>query len=309
MKEKKYLIYMHTNKFNNKKYIGQTCEDPERRWRKDGKGYRECPLFWKAIQAYGWDNFDHEIIEENLSVEEAEEREIYWIAYYDTFDNPDKGYNLTPGGGNYMQQLWGMPEYREKMCQAFREARKKSWENPDFREKALNNLISGVKRVWADPEWRKKRIEAITGDKNPNAKCVINIDTGKRFTTISEAAKWAGLNCISGIGECCKGKQKSSGFHPTLGYRLHWCFEGEEDKIDFKALEEERGKHKNTINVKCLENNRIFKDANEAGRWAGLKNGDSVRKCCLNKQKTTGINPDTGERCTWQYISEEVRDN
>ena len=83
----------------------------------------------------------------------------------------------------------------------------------------------GVKKAWNDPQWREKRIENITGDKNPNAKAVKNIETGKIFTTIKEAAIWAGLNSVSGIGQCCRGKQKTSGKHPETGEPLHWVFE------------------------------------------------------------------------------------
>lgn len=32
MKEKSYCIYIHINKINNKVYIGQTCQEPEKRW-------------------------------------------------------------------------------------------------------------------------------------------------------------------------------------------------------------------------------------------------------------------------------------
>ena len=38
---KTYVIYMHVNKINNKKYIGITCQTLQNRWRK-GKGYNEC---------------------------------------------------------------------------------------------------------------------------------------------------------------------------------------------------------------------------------------------------------------------------
>ena len=39
MASKLYCIYMHKNKVNNKVYIGQTCQSPERRWGKNGINY------------------------------------------------------------------------------------------------------------------------------------------------------------------------------------------------------------------------------------------------------------------------------
>lgn len=61
MFEKPYCVYIHTNKINKKSYIGITCQKPEHRWGCNGNGYAECPHFWRAIQKYGWDNFDHKI--------------------------------------------------------------------------------------------------------------------------------------------------------------------------------------------------------------------------------------------------------
>ena len=58
MTEKKYCVYVHTNKANGKKYIGITCRNPEVRWR-NGAGYKRHPKFYAAIQKYGWDGFTH----------------------------------------------------------------------------------------------------------------------------------------------------------------------------------------------------------------------------------------------------------
>lgn len=92
----KWLIYKHTSP-SGKVYIGQTMQtNPQNRWQ-HGNGYkRHNTLFYKAIQKYGWNNFSHEIIENNiLTQHEANEREIYWISFYNSFKN---GYNATPGG-------------------------------------------------------------------------------------------------------------------------------------------------------------------------------------------------------------------
>ena len=52
-----YCIYMHRNKINNKKYIGQTKQEPpSKRWGKDGIGYKDSSHFYNAIQKYGWNN-------------------------------------------------------------------------------------------------------------------------------------------------------------------------------------------------------------------------------------------------------------
>lgn len=220
--EKKYCIYIHINKANKKVYIGQTCQNPERRWR-NGEGYKDSPLFYLAIQKYGWNNFEHKILETNLSQAEANERERYWIKIYNA-NNKQNGYNLTPGGQSYMAELWAQPEYKEKMKKSFSKSRKKQFQNIKIREQRLSTLKNGIKKAWNDPQWREKRIEKITGDKNPNSKKVINLETNKVFSTIKEAATWAQLKSVSGIGQCCRGKQKTSGKHPITGEPLHWRF-------------------------------------------------------------------------------------
>lgn len=88
---KTWVIYCHTNKVNGKKYIGLThhSDDPNKRWR-DGNGYlgrtTHHKIFAAAIKLYCWENFDHEILEDRIStLEEANDREKYWISYYHTY--------------------------------------------------------------------------------------------------------------------------------------------------------------------------------------------------------------------------------
>ena len=216
-----YVIYCHTNKINGKKYVGQTCMETEKRWR-SGFGYRGVPFF-NAIQKYGWENFSHEILEKNLTSEQANQREIYWISFFNS-NHKDYGYNATPGGNNYMSEMWKDDQYRKKMIESFKIARKKTWSDPQVAAKLQARLQEGVQKFWNDPEKRSKRIQNIVGDKNPNAKKVQCIQTGQIFTTIKEASAWAGLKAVSGIGQCCKGLQKTSGKHPQTGESLHWGY-------------------------------------------------------------------------------------
>ena len=63
-----WCVYKHTNKTNGKVYIGKTCRKPEYRWN-EGKGYIYQRHFWNAINKYGWDNFEHEILIKDLDAE------------------------------------------------------------------------------------------------------------------------------------------------------------------------------------------------------------------------------------------------
>lgn len=91
-----YTLYKHTFP-NNKVYIGITKQNPIIRWRTDGSGYKRNPLMWKAIQKYGWNNIQHEIIYTGLTEEEANTLEVEVITQYNA-TNPEYGYNIWPGG-------------------------------------------------------------------------------------------------------------------------------------------------------------------------------------------------------------------
>lgn len=90
-------IYKITNLINGHQYIGQSI-NIGRRWKEHrctaASGlYNEYPLY-RAILKYGIENFEFSVIEE-CSKEELNEKERYWISYYDSYNN---GYNQTTGG-------------------------------------------------------------------------------------------------------------------------------------------------------------------------------------------------------------------
>ena len=87
-------IYKITNLANNKAYIGQSVAI-EKRWTKHRSAKDEYPIH-RAMRKYGLENFSFEIIEK-CSQEKLNEREKFWISYYETL-NPEKGYNLSLGG-------------------------------------------------------------------------------------------------------------------------------------------------------------------------------------------------------------------
>ena len=97
MQKTNYSLYMHENKINNKRYIGITCQkNVNKRWQ-NGNGYKTNKYFYRAIQKYGWDNFEHCILFENKTKKEALKYEILLIEALNT-TNPLVGYNITKGG-------------------------------------------------------------------------------------------------------------------------------------------------------------------------------------------------------------------
>lgn len=85
-------IYKITNKINGKVYIGQSYDILER-WERHKRTRDQCAIH-KALQKYGIDNFMFEILEE-CPKDELDEREKYWIKYYNSYFT---GYNMTLGG-------------------------------------------------------------------------------------------------------------------------------------------------------------------------------------------------------------------
>ena len=91
-----YTVYIHINKQNKKKYIGITSMSVKERWR-NGYGYSDKLPIGRAIRKYGWNEFMHEILCENLSEGDAKNIEIELIKRLHT-QNPKYGYNICAGG-------------------------------------------------------------------------------------------------------------------------------------------------------------------------------------------------------------------
>lgn len=93
-------IYKITNTINGKVYIGQTYN---RSIYERFKGHLKSAkpthpmLIDRAIYKYGKENFIVEQIDEANSLSELNEKEQYWIKFYNSTDR-NIGYNLTTGG-------------------------------------------------------------------------------------------------------------------------------------------------------------------------------------------------------------------
>lgn len=200
-----YKVYKHTFP-NNKVYIGITKQKPIKRW-KNGTGYKNNEYITNAIKKYGWQNIKHEILFSNLEKEEAEKKEIELISFFSSADRK-YGYNIQLGGNankgiteetRKKMRLSHIGKTTKPMPKRLKENHsnfmKEHWKEKKFKEKLLNNL-------------RKKHCIKV--------KCC---ETGMQFNSIAEAGEY--LNMYKNhIGECLKGKRKTSG-----GY--HWELVGD----------------------------------------------------------------------------------
>jgi group I intron endonuclease len=91
----KGVIYCYHCIATRKKYIGKTIHEERRKVRHkyDSKKGIENK-FYRAVKKYGWDQFIYGIIEE-CDVNVLGEQEVFYIDYFDTYNN---GYNSTLGG-------------------------------------------------------------------------------------------------------------------------------------------------------------------------------------------------------------------
>lgn len=93
------IIYRVKNKINNKIYIGQTIRNLDKRIKghlKESKLDKSNRPFLNAIKKYGIENFEWEIIDKASTLEELDEKEIYWIKQLSSIT--PNGYNILGGG-------------------------------------------------------------------------------------------------------------------------------------------------------------------------------------------------------------------
>lgn len=187
MKSNDYTVYAHKNKTNGKVYVGITSQSVKDRW-KNGSGYHGMH-FERAIQKYGWDGFDHIIIESNLNEYQACELEKALIKIFD-LTNPQKGYNEAIGGfGGGMNGKHHTKEAIEKI----REARIRDGFSYEHR-KHISESKQGAKHHMA------KKVYQYTKDGT----------LVKEWDYMGMACKELNIQKTN-VSQCCLGKRPSAG--------------------------------------------------------------------------------------------------
>lgn len=142
-------IYKITNVVNGKVYIGQSMRDIQQRFIRhinDSLNGKLDTHFARAIRKYGKDNFSIELIDTANDQNELNQKEQYWIRYYDSVRS---GYNETDaiykcGGNTYMSKNeYEMREISEKISLSKLGAR-----NPHSRKIKCLSELTGEELVF-----------------------------------------------------------------------------------------------------------------------------------------------------------------
>jgi group I intron endonuclease len=166
------IIYLTTNKINNKKYIGMCKSTHIKNYLGSGK------LFKQAVKKYGKENFERIVLQECKTFEELSRAEEYWIKKFNAVESVDF-YNLTPGGfgGNseYLKEYWSkFDDVERKLCRNWSKKDMSGKNNPMFgkthTEETKKKIgMKSVNRKWNKPNHfgmnnpRSKRVKVSFG--------------------------------------------------------------------------------------------------------------------------------------------------
>lgn len=171
---------------------------------------KKCPIFGEAIQKFGWENMEQNILRLCLTKEEAD----YWERYYIKEKNSlyPNGYNLQDGG-----QSAHAHDYTKKRMSESQTGRKHTPE-----ELMKMSESNKGKHLFTDEMRRKSRETHLNADYISKGVRKLSID-GQilgEYPSISEACRQMELvpnKCVSAISACCKGKSNTA-----FGYRWEY---------------------------------------------------------------------------------------
>lgn len=203
---------MHTFP-NEKKYVGITCRTTMNRWGSDGRKYKG-QMVYKAIQKYGWDNINHEIIYSNLTKQEACKKEKELILKYHTWtgDEQCNGYNMSLGGEQGAYGVIRKEETKQKMRDSFTPERRKMLSE---KAKTQDHIVTeSMRKAISEANrhrvWTKEMRENHSNIMKKNKICQYNLDGLfiKKWESARDIEKETGWYATSIIG-VCKGKIKT----------------------------------------------------------------------------------------------------
>lgn len=287
-----YCVYCHRNIFNNKLYIG-ISKDIKKRWSNNGKQYKECVYFYRAIEKYGWDNFEHIVLVDNIPKEMACIIEKELIEKYKTQDE-NFGYNIADGGFGGRTTSGEKHFLSKKVYQYTLDGiYVREWENAQRASEELGISVSDIHTMCRKEKgikksgnfmWSYTKLDMMqpyvreTHSKEHILQLDNDFNIVKKYKNISYINKDE-FNSDK-VVECCKKKRQYS----HNGY--YWVYEKDfnQDYIEY-IIDRKNGKHRKPtskqINQYDLLNNLLntFVSATEAEKYTGV-NRNSIQAYC-----------------------------
>lgn len=250
--EKSYIGIVYSRKEN-------VDRKPTNRWHKDGLGYKpkkdrkESTKFWNAIQKYGWNSFEHDIL---LKIQcETFNELLFWLNsfeqfYIEKYDSFYNGYNSTLGGdGTRGVQLFGEknPMYGKP--------------HTEETKQKIGDLNRGRKHT---EEERKKMSES---QKIAQLGHVVSDETRKKIS-VSQKERFKDEKEREKISKARKGKKLT-----------------EQHKQNIKENAPRGAQHKRARKVVCIETGEVFDTTCQAAETYGVSRG-MITMCCKGERKS-----------------------
>lgn len=286
-------IYKYQNKINGKIYIGQS-NNIEKRYQQhiyDAEYRAEKGTgIDLAIKKYGIENFTFEIIEQ-CSLNIIDEREKYWIKYYDSYNN---GYNRTIGGNSLKGEDHPRAILTEKDVWELREAygngiRRKDAFQP-FLERGITERC--LLKVWNCENWTDIHTDVYTEENKAihkshigHSEDQIGLSSLDRAIKQDEIDLWL-IDYNNGLTINAIAKK----YHRDNGTVERYI-------ADPKAISKVKYKGRT---VKNIETGKIFKSISAAARWAGC--GATTLTRHLANDKIAGTVPNLLVPAHWEEI-------
>ena len=221
-------IYKLTNPIG-KVYIGQTINKKQRKYHYNSGDFKQQIKLWYDVKKYNWNPADtFEIVEELICGENKSiinEREIYWINFFDSFKN---GLNCNLGGdGNVGYSV--SDETKKKMSLSKLGIKHPEWRNKQKSEYTIGRKhtaeskekMSTVKKERMNDKIKEKISIGLIGNKNGlgnkgNRKKVLCLTNNIVYESIKEASLKLNIH-ETGIISVCRGKSKQ-----TKGFKFKY---------------------------------------------------------------------------------------
>lgn len=287
-------IYKYQNKLDGTIYIGQS-DNIEKRYAQHiydtlNRPERSTGID-KAMAEFGRENFTFEIIE-LCPVEQLDERERYWIAYYDSFHN---GYNGTPGGKSLRGEDHPRAILTEEDVWFIRECYKNHIGRSYVYDMVKPTGISerGFLKVWNNENWSTVHQDVYTVEnKEWHKKNIGHSEDQIGLSSLDRAIKQEEIDIWV--------QEFKNGMSINAIAKKYNRDNGTVEKYIHNPTEKKEVKYKGR-KIKNINTNQIFNSISAAAKWA--KCGATTLTRHLTSDKIAGVVPETGEPAQWIEIS------